>query len=79
MRKVIADVGRCRYVGDLLKENALTVVMKICPEDLIAEVRRYFMENGISVTEFWRHLKSEGIHRNGVTKRHKLKHRVSIL
>lgn len=77
--KVIADVGSGRYVGELLKENALTVIMRLKPEDLIKEVRQWFLENGISMTEYRNMLKEVGITRNGVTKRHKLKHRVSIV
>jgi hypothetical protein len=74
--KVVADVGSTRVVGVVIKENALTTVIKIEPESLIKVLRSWFMENGVSVTEFWRDMKAMGIKRNGTTKRHNLKHRV---
>jgi len=75
--KVVADVGSTRVVGTVIKANPLTTLIKIEPESLIKVIRNYFMENGISVTEYWDHLKSMGIHRDGRTKRHNLKHRVT--
>jgi len=77
--KVVADVGKARVIGTVLKSNPLTTLVKIEPESLIEMIRGYFMENGISVTEYWEHLKSLGIKRNGITKRHNLKHRCVII
>jgi hypothetical protein len=77
--KVVADVGSTRVVGTVLKENALTTLIKIEPESLIKVLRNWFMENGVSVTEFWRDMKAMGIKRNGTTKRHNLKHRCEII
>ncbi len=74
--KVVADVGSTRVVGTVIKENALTTVIKIEPESLIKVLRNYFMENRISITEYWSDLRAMGIKRNGTTKRHNLKHRV---
>ena len=76
--KVVADVGNTRVVGELLKRNPLTTLIRIDPESLIKVIRNYFMENGISLVEYHRHIKSLGLKRNGVTKRHDLKHRVEI-
>jgi hypothetical protein len=76
--KVVADVGNTRVVGELIKRNPLTTVMKLDPESLIKVLRSYFMENGISLTEYHKHIKSLGLKRNGVTKRHNLKHRVAV-
>jgi hypothetical protein len=76
--RVVANVGSTRVLGTVIKMNPLTTVMRIEPESLIKVIRQYFMENGISVTEYWDHLKSMGVKRNGVTKRHNLKHNVSI-
>jgi len=76
--KVVADVGNTRVVGDVIKQNPLTTLIKIDPESLIKVIRSYFMENGISITEYHAHIKSLGLKRNGVTKRHNLKHRVQI-
>ena len=75
--KVVADVGSTRVVGTVIKENPLTTLIKIEPESLIKVLHSYFMENGISITEFWRDMKAMGINRNGITKRHNLKHRVT--
>jgi hypothetical protein len=75
--KVVADVGSTRVVGTVIKENPLTTVIKIEPESLIKVLHNYFMENGISITEFWRDMKAMGIKRNGTTKRHNLKDRVT--
>jgi hypothetical protein len=75
--KVVADVGSTRVVGTVIKENVLTTVIKIEPESLIKVLHNWFMENGISITEFYRDMKSMGIKRNGTTKRHNLKHRVT--
>lgn len=77
--KAVADVGATRVVGDVIKVNPLTTLIRIEPESLIKVCRNYFIENGISVTEYWNDLKAMGIKRNGVTKRHNLKHRVSII
>jgi hypothetical protein len=74
--KVVADVGNTRVVGEVIKENPLTTLIKVEPESLIKVLRSYFMENGISLTEFYNHIRSLGLKRNGVTKRHNLKHRV---
>ena len=76
--KVVADVGSTRVVGTVIKENPLTTLMKIDPESLIKVLRSYFMENGISLTEYYDHIKELGLKRNGVTKRHNLRHRVQI-
>jgi hypothetical protein len=76
--KAVADVGSIRVVGEVIKANVLTTVMKVEPESLIKILRRYFMENGISLTEFYNHIKSLGLKRNGVTKRHNLKHNVRL-
>lgn len=75
--KVVADVGSTRVVGEVIKENPLTTLIKIEPESLIKVIRNWFMENGISVTEYYRDLKAMGINRDGTTKRHNLKHRVT--
>jgi hypothetical protein len=77
--KVIADVGNTRVVGEVMEENPMTTVMKIDPESLIKVLRSYFMENGISITEYYSHIRDLGLKRNGVTKRHNLKHRVEII
>lgn len=76
--KVVADVGKARVVGELVKQNALTTVVKLSPETMIEQVRGWFIENGVSMTEYRRMLRELGINRNGITKRHNLKHRVSI-
>lgn len=75
--RVVADVGSTRVIGTVIKTNPLTTLIKIEPESLIKVIRNYFMENGVSVTEYWEHLKEMGVHRNGITKRHNLKHRVT--
>jgi hypothetical protein len=76
--KVVADIGNTRVVGEVIKRNVLTTVMRVEPESLIKILRSYFMENGISLREFYNHIRSLGLKRNGVTKRHNLKHRVEI-
>jgi hypothetical protein len=75
--KVVADVGNTRVVGEMIKSNALTVLMKVDPEGMIGLLRSWFMENQVSMTEYRNMLKELGISRNGITKRHKLKHRVT--
>lgn len=74
--RVMANVGNGRYMGELVKENPLTVVMKLDPEGLIKELRSYFMEHGISMRSYREMLKEHGITRNGIIKRHKIKHMV---
>ncbi len=59
--KAVADVGSTRVVGTVIKENALTTLMKIEPESLIKVIRSYFMENGISVVGFYRDLAAMGV------------------
>jgi hypothetical protein len=76
--KVVADVGHTRVLGKVVEENPLTTVMKIDPESLMRVIRSYFMESGISLTEYCAHIKELGLSRNGVTKRHNIKHRVTI-
>jgi hypothetical protein len=76
--KVVADVGSTRVVGTVIKQNPLTTLIKIEPESLIKVLRNYFMENGISLTEFRQEMKALGVKRNGITKRHNLKHRVTL-
>ena len=76
--KVVADVGNTRVVGKLVKQNPLTTVMKIEVSSLMDCIRSHFMENGVSMTEYRNMLKKHGITRDGVTKRHNLKHRVNI-
>jgi hypothetical protein len=78
MVKAVADLGNTRVVGTVIKENPLTTVIKIEPKSLIKVLRSYFMENGISLREFYDHIKSLGLKRNGVTKRHNLKHNVRL-
>ena len=75
--KVVADVGSTRVVGTVIKANPLTTLIKIEPESLIKVLRSWFMENGTSLTEYHNHLKEMGVKRNGITKRHNLKHRVT--
>jgi len=74
----VADVGKTRVIGTVVKENPLTTVMKLEPVTMMETLRSWFMENGISMTEYRRMLKELGINRNGITKRHNLKDRVSI-
>jgi hypothetical protein len=76
--KVVADVGNTRVVGEVIKENPMTTLMKVDPESLIKVLRSYFLENGVSLREYYAHIQSLGLKRNGVTKRHNLKHRVMI-
>jgi len=76
--KAVADVGSTRVVGTVIKPNALTTLIRIEPESLIKLIRNYFMENGISLREYQDHLKEMGVKRNGITKRHNLKHRVVL-
>lgn len=76
--KVVADIGSTRVVGEVVKRSPLTTTMKVDPESLIRTIRAYFMENGVSLTEYYEHIKSLGLKRNGYTKRHNLKHRVEI-
>jgi hypothetical protein len=75
--KVVADVGSTRVVGEVIKPNALTTLIKIEPESLIKVLHTWFMENGVSMREYRNMLKAHGIKRNGITKRHNLKHRVT--
>ena len=76
--KAVADVGKTRVIGDVIKMNPLTTLIKLEPESLIKVLRTWFMENGVSMTEYKNMLNEMGIKRNGLTKRHNLKHRVSI-
>lgn len=76
--KVVADVGKTRVGGTLVKPNALTVWMKMDPSSWIEAFRRYSMENGCSMRSYREMLRGYGIKRDGLIKRHKLKHRVSI-
>jgi len=76
--KAVADVGNTRVVGEVIKENPLTTLIKVDPESLIKLLRSYFMENGVSLTEYYNHIRSLGLKRNGVTKRHNIKHRVTL-
>ena len=76
--KVVCDLGSTRVVGEVIKQNPLTTLIRIDPESLIKIIRSYFMENGISLTEYYDHIRELGLKRNGVTKRHNLKHRVMI-
>ena len=74
--QVVADVGKARVIGTVLKSAPLTVTMKLDPEALMGTLRAWFMEHGVSMTEYRHMLKELGITRKGITKRHKLKHRV---
>ena len=76
--KVVADVGSTRVVGEVIKENPLTTLIKIDPESLIKVIRSWFMENGASMVEYRAMLATHGITRKGITKRHNIKHRVTL-
>lgn len=76
MRKAVCDIGKGRYVCDVIKENALTTIVKLDPVGIMKELREYFMENGISQRNYFRMLREYGMKRTGITKRHNLKHRV---
>lgn len=65
-------------IGTVLKENPLTTVVKLEPTAMIETLRTWFMEHGVSMTEYRNMLREIGITRDGVTKRHNLKHRVSL-
>jgi hypothetical protein len=75
--KVVADVGKTRVVGTVLKSAPLTVTMKLEPIAMIETIRAWFMEHGVSLKEYRNMLKELGITRDGITKRHKIKHRVT--
>jgi hypothetical protein len=75
--RVAVDVGKARVIGTVLKSNPLTTVVKLDPVTMMQTLRGWFMEHGVSMTEYRRMLKELGITRNGITKRHNLKHRVS--
>jgi hypothetical protein len=78
LKRAVADVGKTRVVGEVIKQNALTTLIKIDPESLIKVVRQWFMENGVSMVGYRRQMRELGITKGGYTKRHNLKHRVSI-
>jgi hypothetical protein len=75
--KVMANVGKGRYMCEVIKQNPLTTVVKIDPVSLINELRLYFMENGISMRTYREMLREYGITRKGISKRHNLKHAVT--
>lgn len=76
--KVFADVGSTRVVGEVIKVNPLTTLIRIDPESLIKLLRKYFMHNGISMRSYREMLRGYGITRGSIIKRHNLKHRVSF-
>jgi hypothetical protein len=76
--RAVADIGSTRVVGDVIKTNPLTTLIKVDPESLIKVLRNWFMENGTSMVEYREMLREHGITRQGITKRHNLKHRVEI-
>jgi hypothetical protein len=76
--RAVADIGSTRVVGDVVKVNPLTTLIKIDPESLIKVLRTWFMENGASTREYREMLREHGLTRQGITKRHNLKHRVEI-
>lgn len=78
-KRVVADVGKTRVVGVVVKENPLTTLIRIDPDGLIKVLRSWFMENGVSMTEYRNMLKEHGITNGGTIRRHNLKHRVEIL
>lgn len=77
--KVVVDVGKARVIGTVLKNNPLTTVVKLEPIALMATLRTWFMEHGVSMVEYRNMLKELGITRDGHTKRHNLRHRVEII
>ena len=72
--KAICNIGKGRYICDVIKENPLTTVVRLDPKGLMEELRMYFMENGISMRSYREMLREYGIKRSGITKRHNLKH-----
>jgi hypothetical protein len=58
--KVVADVGKARVIGTVLKENPLTTVVKLDPVMMMTTLRTWFMENGVSMVEYRRMLKELG-------------------
>lgn len=60
-----ADIGKLRLQGDVIKENALTVLMIFYPPEELK--KRVLEESGILLSP------------TKVVKRHKLKHRISRL
>lgn len=79
MKRAVANVGKTRVLGDVIKENALTTLIKIDPEGLIKVIRHWFMEHGASTTEYRNMLKEYGITKGNIIKRHNLKHQVTII
>ena len=76
--KAVADIGSTRVVGDVVKVNPLTTLIKIEPSSLIKVLRSYFMYNQVSMRSYREMLKEHGITRDGIVKRHNIKHRVSL-
>lgn len=74
----VADVGSTRVVGRVVKINPLTTVIKMEPTSWMKVFRRYAMENGCSMRSYKEMLKGYGITRDGIIKRHNLKHRVVL-
>ncbi len=68
MRYATADIGGCRPVGTLIKENARTVLIRFNPED---HIKSWFDKESCE--------RQGGLMRNGLVKRHKLKHGVIIV
>jgi thermostable 8-oxoguanine DNA glycosylase len=77
LKKAVADIGSTRVVGEVIKVNALTTLIKVDPESLIKVLRSWFLENGVSMREYREMLREYGITRGGIIKRHNLKHRVT--
>ena len=66
-------------IGTVLKSNPLTTVMKLEPIAMMETLRTWFMEHGVSMVEYRNMLRELGITRNGITKRHNLRHRVTLI
>jgi len=79
MKRAVANVGKTRVLGDVIKENPLTTLIRIDPEGLIKVLRSWFMEHGVSMTEYRNMLKEYGITKGNTIKRHNLKHQVEII
>ena len=77
--KAVADVGATRVVGDVVKINPLTTIIKMEPSSWMEVFRRYAIEYGCSMRSYREMLKGYGITKDGIIKRHNLKHRVSIV
>jgi len=79
MQKAAFNLGKVRTVGEVVKPNPLTTLVRFDPFDFSEEEKLELMVVGYSFNKLVLDMEEAGITHEGIIKRHNIKHSVVFI